>query len=123
MNLKWKRHVYTFKPVDYAVDEVKAIMGVKRGTYVRAVICRIGELFNGTVTLAIGDGTGAADGFAATTDITQGTVGLYPGYGTYFSGANGYLYTDDDTIDLTYNYTSVTDQGLATIYIIHCDLE
>lgn len=127
MELKWKLHQYTFKPTSYVTDEVRAIMGVKRGTLVAAVAVRIGETFDGTVSITIGDAAGAADGFVAAADVTEGSLGLYAGYGTYFSGANGHLYTEDDTIDLTYNYTSengdTTTQGLATVYVVYAEIE
>lgn len=123
MELKWKLHQYTFKPTAYDTGEVRAIMGVKRGTLVKAVAVRIGELFDGGAAITVGDAAGAADGFVAAADVTEGTVGLYPGYGTYFSGANGHLYTEDDTIDLTYATGDTPTQGLATVYIIYCDLE
>lgn len=123
MELKWKLHQYTFKPAAYGSGEVKAIMSVKRGTWVKAVAVRIGEAFNGTTpTITIGDVAGAANGFVADADVTEETPALYPGYGTYFSATNGHLYTDDDTIDLTFAVTGGST-GLATVYILYAETE
>ena len=123
MELKWKLHQYTFKPVAYGSGEVKAIMGVKRGTWVKAVAVRIGEAFNGTTpVISVGDDTGDAGGFVAAGDVTEETPELYAGYGSYFSGSNGHLYTDDDTIDLTFTVTGGST-GLATVYILYAETE
>ncbi len=123
MELGFKLHQYTFKPAAYASGEVRAIMGVRRGTWVKAVAVRIGETFDGGAAITIGDAAGAADGFVAGGDVTEGSVGLYAGYGTYFSGANGHLYTTDDTVDLTYATGDTPTQGLATVYIIYAEVE
>ncbi len=123
MKLKWKRHSYSFKPVAYASSEVRVIMGVKRGTFVRAVAVRIGEAFNGTTpTISVGDDTDD-EGFVAMADITIGTPELYAGYGVYFSGINGKIYTVDDTIDLDYIYNTGTTTGFCTVYILHAAIE
>lgn len=126
MDLKWKTHEYTFKPTAYDTGEVRAIMGVKRGTLVKAVAVRIGEIFDGGASILVGDdvaGGGDVDGFVAAGDVTEGTVGLYPGYGAYFSGRNGRLYTGDDTIDITYATGDTPTQGLATVYVVYAELE
>ena len=124
MELKWKLHAYTFKPGAYITTETRAIMGVKRGTFVAGVFARLGEAFNGTTpTISVGDVAGAVDGFMLTTNITYATPGLYAGYGSYFSAANGHLYTADDTIDLVYTYNTGTTTGLVTIYIVYCEME
>lgn len=121
--LKVKTHTYTFVPAAYATDEVRKVMGVRRGTWVLGVAVRVGVLFNGVVSITVGDAAGAADGFVAAADVTEGSAGLYPGYGSYFSGANGKLYTGDDTIDLTYDYTSGTTQGECTVIITYAEIE
>lgn len=123
MELEWKLHKYTFKPGAYNTSEVRDIMGVKRGTWVKAVAVRIGEAFNGTTpTISIGDGDDD-EGFAAITDITIATPELYPGYGVFFSASNGKLYTGDDTIELDYIYNTGTTTGLATVYILYAETE
>lgn len=129
-DVKIKRHIYTFKPASYTGDEVKAIMSVKRGTYVMGVSVRVGEVFNGDTDpkIDIGDVAGDTSGFVDSTavaDVDVGTLGLYDGYGSYFATANGKLYTEDDTIDLTFTHaaTGSPTTGLATVYIVYCELE
>ena len=122
MKLKWKLHQYTFKPGAYVTTETRAIMGVKRGTHVRAVIVRIGETFNGTTpTISVGDGDGL-EGYATQDDLGT-AAGLKAGNGLFFSAANGKIYTGDDTVDLRYIYNTGTTEGLATVYILYTELE
>lgn len=91
MKLKWKLHTYTFKPGAYITTETRAIMSVKRGTFVRAVAVRIGETFNGTTpTISVGDGDDL-EGYAAETDVGV-AAGLKAGNGVFFSAANGKLH-------------------------------
>jgi len=123
MELKWKLHTYTVKPAAYASSEVRDIMGVRRGTFVRAVAVRIGEAFNGTTpTISIGDGDDD-EGFVAMADITIASPALYPGNGVFFSASNGKLYTEDDVIELDYIYNTGTTTGLCTVYVLYCELE
>lgn len=126
MELPLKIHTYTFKPADYAADEVRKVMSVRRGTWVLAVALRVGEAFNGTVTIDIGDdvaGGGDVDGFMTNAQAAIGVTGLKAGYGAYFSGANGKLYATTDTIDITYNYTAGTTQGECTVIVVYAELE
>ncbi len=121
MDIEMLLHEYTFKPVAYDASETRAIMGVRRGTLVLGAAIRIGEAFDGTTpTIDVGDTD--TDAFIDATDITIGTPALYPGYGAAFSAANGKLYTDDDTIDLTFVHATGST-GLATVYIVYCELE
>lgn len=137
MELKWKLHQYTFKPADYTVDETghpgaRKVMDVHRGTLVAFVAMRVGLAFNGTQTISIGDGD-EAEGFLTIAEAATilGAGGLVNGAGIHLvtpdtgSGvsANGKLYTEDDTIDLAYDYTSDTTQGLATVYIVYAEIE
>lgn len=142
MELKWKLHQYTFVPTSYVTDETghpgaRKIMGVKRGTLVSHVAMRVGIQFDGTVAITVGDG-GNASGFMtdANTDV-DGSTGLKNGTGEYLitqdtgagtgPNANGKLYTEDDTIDLAYNYTTedgdTTTKGQVTVYIVYAEIE
>lgn len=125
---KIKIHSYTFKPTAYATSETghpgaRKIMGVKRGTWVLGVMLRVGVAFNGTTpTISIGDGASAV-GYMTTAQADIENTGLKAGYGTFFSGANGKLYTTDDTIDLAYTYTAVTSAGECTAIIVYAEVE
>lgn len=121
--LKVKTHTYTFKPTAYATTETRAIMGVKRGTWVLGVSVRVGVAFDGTTpTVSIGDGTGATI-FATTAQVDAENTGLKAGYGTAFSGSNGKLYTATDTVDLFYTYTALTTAGECTVIVVYADIE
>jgi hypothetical protein len=120
--LKLKHHTYTFKPTAYATDEVRKVMGVRRGTWVLGVALRVGVAFNGTVTISIGDGDDP-DGFMTTAQAAIGSTGLKAGWGAYFSAANGKLYTTTDTVDITYDYTADTTQGECTVIITYAEIE
>lgn len=131
MDLEWKVSTFDFEPTAaqmIVTDPVAyAIMGVKRGTLVAAVAVRIGVVFDGTgMSLVVGDdvaGGGDIDGFVAAADVTEGTLGLYDGYGAYFSGANGRLYTADDTIDITYTGAVDVTTGQAQIIVVYAEIE
>lgn len=126
MESKVKRHVWNFEPTAaQLVDTDPAtyvVMGVKRGTRILSAAVRIGVLFDGTgPTISVGDVD--VDGLVDELDITMGTIGLYDGYGAYFSGANGRLYTEDDTVDLVYTGAADVTQGQAVVIITYIDEE
>lgn len=135
MKLKWKLHTFNFEPTLAQLQTVGPtqypVMGVKRGTWVRYVAVRIGVLFDGTTpTLEVGDDDDV-DGYVDAADVTIGTIGLYPGWGAadgFFRAANGKLYTEDDTIEIS--YTGVAEdgglevtQGQAIVYIVYAEIE
>ena len=137
MEIPLKVHTYTFKPTAYNTDEkgatARKVMSVRRGTWILAVALRVGVLFNGTVTIDIGDkvvdARGDIDGFMTNAQAAIGTAGLKAGYGAYFTSGKSRLYTDVDmvdgrnTIDITYDYTADTIQGECTVIIVYADLE
>lgn len=126
MELKWKLHQYTFRYSQYA-DSPVPIMGVRRGTLVTHVAVRVAQTFNNTTSITIGDGD-TADGFGT---VTHDSTRLENLAGVYFdqyldaagAGANGKLYTTDDTIDVTYTASDTPSQGLMTIYIVYAEIE
>jgi hypothetical protein len=93
---------------DYTTPSPLPIMDVQPGDFVEQVQLFIDTVFNGTVSLTVGE-TGNIDNLMEATDndpYTTGTYELSPGY-TYASGT---------TIRLYLNVTSAT-QGSGKIYI------
>lgn len=124
----WRVHTVNFTPTSYTANETKAIMNVHAGTVIGPIFVRQITAYNGSGTAAIlelGDGN-AIDRFmdAGEIDVTTGgatgsfvravgaTGGGYVLYRTF-------LYTADDTIDVTFTAnTAGTRNAGETRFII-----
>lgn len=132
MELKWKLHQFTYKPAVYTATETPVVMGVKRGTLVRAIALRIGEDFTPGKgeTISIGDEDNPVNYMG--TDEAGLTVGLKNATGNYLvtqdtagvtDAANGKLYDDDNKIILTYTGAAEVVAGLCTVYVVYAEIE
>jgi len=131
MDLIWKLQTYDFVPTDYTADKTAVVMGVRRGTLVKGVALRVGEAFDGTgARIEIGDGDDAA-GFMTWSEANVGSTGLKNGGGAELitqpaiglGGVNGKLYTEYDTIDLTFTCGTTGTTGIATVYVVYALIE
>ena len=100
----------SFTPAVATTDETRQLFAVKKGTrvlyasaYIQAV-ASVGQVG----TMSLGDGTAVAGYIAAfTPTLALNPVGtLIPGTGTLLATSGGTLYIVDDTVDVTFDYTS-----------------
>ena len=89
-------------PAAYATNETFQMWNVEIGELVAACFARIEVAFDGTSPSAsVGDGDDV-DRFMTTTNLGVATTGLKRGTGAGFTETLGYLYTAQDTIDITF---------------------
>lgn len=124
MELKWKLHQCDF--VFRGTTGTRVLMDVHRGTLVKHIAVRVGEIFNGISGITVGDGSDATK-FGT---ITHGSLQLENLTGEYLCtdydggpNANGKLYTEDDTIIATITVSDTPTTGVATVYIIYAEIE
>ncbi len=115
-----KRGKTNWTPSNYNANEAPMpILAVSAGDVVQSAFCRINTGFTATsAAILVGDGS-AADGFLDAGDITEATPATYgPGDGAYIKEGL-YLYTVDDTIDVTYTVgaADATGVGVADFWL------
>lgn len=124
MELKWKLHQCNIKW--RGTTGTRIIMDVHRGTLVKAIAVRVGEVFNGISALTIGD----SDDATKFGSVTYGSLQLENLTGEYLctdydSGpnANGKLYTEDNSIRATMTVSDTPSTGEAIVYVIYAEIE
>jgi hypothetical protein len=99
-----------FTPVSATTDETAQLFGVSKGTRVIWASARVQAVASvGQVgTVSLGDGTAVAGYIGAfTPTLAANPVGtLIPGVGALLANSGGTLYIVDDTVDVTFDYTS-----------------
>lgn len=124
MELKWKLHMCNIKW--RSTTGTRIIMDVHRGTLVRYIAVRVGEIFTNISALTIGDGDNATK-FGA---VTYGSLQLENLTGEYLTtkhttgpNANGKLYTEDNDIRATMTTSDTPNAGEATVYVVYAEVE
>ena len=124
MELKWKLHTMNFKW--RGTTGTRIIMDVHRGTLVKGIFVRVGEVFNGISALTIGD----SDNAVKFGTVTYGSLQLENMTGEYLCtqyaagpDANGRLYTDDNDIRATITVSDTPSTGEAIVSVIYAEVE
>lgn len=124
MELKWKLHACNIKW--RGTTGTRIIMGVHRGTLVRYIAVRVGEVFNNISALTVGD----SDDATKFGTVTHGSLQLENLTGEYLTtkhttgpNANGKLYTEDNSIRATMTTSDTPSTGEAIVYVVYAEVE
>jgi hypothetical protein len=100
----------TWTPASATTDETAALFSVKKGERVlwASALPLVAATAGQVGTVSLGDGTAVA-GYIAAFTVTQAASPVNTpigGSGTMLAPSGGKLYTADDTVDVTFDYTS-----------------